>query len=90
MFLGRLKAVTEAVVPRYSVKKKGVLKNLAKLTGKHLCQSLWPGTLLKKRLWHRRFPVNFAKYLRTPFCKTPRVAASAVNYFDKSFHHLDV
>ena len=26
-----------------------------------------PATLLKKRLWHRRFPVNFAKILRTPF-----------------------
>ena len=26
-----------------------------------------PATLLKKRLWHRRFPVNFAKLLRTPF-----------------------
>ena len=24
-------------------------------------------TLLKKRLWHRRFPVNLAKFLRTPF-----------------------
>ena len=24
-------------------------------------------TLLKKRLWHRCFPVNFAKFLRTPF-----------------------
>ena len=24
-------------------------------------------TLLKKRLWHRYFPVNFAKFLRTPF-----------------------
>ena len=24
-------------------------------------------TLLKKRLWQRCFPVNFAKYLRTPF-----------------------
>ena len=24
-------------------------------------------TLLKKRLWHRCFPVNFAKLLRTPF-----------------------
>ena len=27
----------------------------------------WPGTLLKKRLWHRCFPVNLAKFLRTPF-----------------------
>ena len=42
---------------------KGVLKKYAKLTGKHLCQSLFlnkvaglrPATLLKKRLWHRRF-----------------------------------
>ena len=24
-------------------------------------------TLLKKRLWHRCFPVNFVKFLRTPF-----------------------
>ena len=24
-------------------------------------------TLLNKRLWHRSFPVNFVKYLRTPF-----------------------
>ena len=26
-----------------------------------------PATLLKKRLWHRCFPVNSAKFLRTPF-----------------------
>ena len=26
-------------------------------------------TLLKKRLWHRYFPVNFVKFLRTPFLK---------------------
>ena len=24
-------------------------------------------TLLNKRLWHSCFPVNFAKFLRTPF-----------------------
>ena len=28
---------------------------------------LRPATLLKKRLWHRCFAVNFAKFLRTPF-----------------------
>ena len=28
---------------------------------------LRPANLLKKRLWHRRFPVNFAKFQRTPF-----------------------
>ena len=55
--------------------KKGVLRNFTKFTGKHLCQSLFfnkvaglgPATLLKKRLWHRCFPVNFVKFLRTPF-----------------------
>ena len=26
-----------------------------------------PVTLLKKRLWHRCFPVNYVKFLRTPF-----------------------
>ena len=29
-----------------------------------------PATLLKKRLWHRCFPVNFAKFLRTPFLQS--------------------
>ena len=43
--------------------KKGVLRNFAKVTGKNLCQSLF----IKKRLWHSCFPVNFAKFLRTPF-----------------------
>ena len=54
---------------------EGVLRNFAKFTGKHQCQSLFfskvaslrPATLLKKRLWHRSFTVNFAKFLRTPF-----------------------
>ena len=49
----------------------GVLKNFIKFTGKHLCQSLFfnkvAGFLLKKRLWHRCFPVNFAIFLITPF-----------------------
>ena len=55
--------------------KKGVLRNFIKFTGKHLCQNLFfdtvadlrPATLLKNRLWHRCFPVNFSKFLRTPF-----------------------
>ena len=29
--------------------------------------TLRPETLFKKRLWHRYFPVNFAKILKTPF-----------------------
>ena len=65
----------EAVVQRFSVVTKDVLRNFAKLTRKQLCQSLLliklqasrPATISKKRLWHRYFPLNFAKFLRTPF-----------------------
>ena len=65
--------------------QKGVLKNFTKFTGKYLCQSLFfnkvvrlrPETLsegcnfIKKRLWHKCFLVNFQKYLRTLFDRTP-------------------
>ena len=52
--------------------EKGVLRDFAKFTGKHLFQSLFylshrPATLLKKRHWHGCFLVNFAKFLRTLF-----------------------
>ena len=43
--------------------KTGVLKKFSKFTGKHLRGA----TLLKKRLWHRYFPVNFAKFPRMPY-----------------------
>ena len=66
--------------------KKAVLRNFAKFTGKHLCQSFFfdkvvglsPATLSKKRPWYRCFPVNFAKFLSTTFShhRTPSVAAS--------------
>ena len=57
--------------------KKVFLEISQKFTGKHLYQSLFlnkakglrPVTLLKSRLWHRCFAVNFAKFLRTPFFK---------------------
>ena len=55
--------------------KKAVIRNFTKFTGKHLCQSLFfnkvaglrPTTSLKKRPLHSCFPVNFVKFLRTPF-----------------------
>ena len=59
--------------------KIGVLINFAKFTG-NACARVSAGsvTLLKKRLRRRCFPVNFAKFIRTPFLKrTPLVAASA-------------
>ena len=59
--------------------RKGVLRNFAKFTGKHLCQSFFltlffffrsqACNFIKKRLWHRRFPVSFQKFLRTPFSR---------------------
>ena len=50
--------------------RKGVLRNFAKFTRKHLRQSLFfnkfaglrPANLLKKRLWHRCFPLNFPNF----------------------------
>ena len=59
--------------------RRDVLRNFRKFTGKHLCQCLFlnkvagqPATLLKKRLWHRRFPLNFRKFLWTPFLQNTR------------------
>ena len=47
--------------------KKGVLKNLAKFTGKLLSRAF---SLIKlqliKQFWRRCFPMNIAKLLRTP------------------------
>ena len=71
----------ESIQHRHSRPKvfyeKGVLRNFAKFTGNHLCQSLpfneaadlRPASLLKKRLWHKYLPMNFAIFLRTPFLK---------------------
>ena len=47
--------------------KIGILRNCTKFTEKHLYQSLMPAILFKKRHWHRCFPVNFVKFLKTPF-----------------------
>ena len=55
--------------------RKDVLRNFTNFTAKHLCQSLFvnkaagltPATLLKKRLWHRCFSMNFVTFLRTRF-----------------------
>ena len=57
--------------------QKGVLKNLAQENAYARASFSWsymlrPTTSLKKRLtltrcWHRCFPVNFAKFLRTSF-----------------------
>ena len=64
--------------------KKDVLRNFAKFAERHLCQRLFfnrlvsfrLATSLKKSLWHKCFPVNSTKFLRTPFFyRAPRLAA---------------
>ena len=55
--------------------EKGFRRNFVKFTGKHLWQSLFFNkvaglmlvTLVKKRLWHKCFPVNFEKFLKITF-----------------------
>ena len=52
--------------------KEGISKSFAMFTGKRLCwslllikfQALRPCNFIKKRLQHRCFPVNIAKFLR--------------------------
>ena len=66
------KQSSRGVLPKSS---QNFLKKFSKFAGKHVSQSLFfnnvaglrPATLLKKRLWHRWFSVNFAKFLRTTF-----------------------
>ena len=66
--------VTEAVFQRCSV-KKGVLRNFAKFTGKHLCQSLFFNTLAGQG----RIYLNKPAALTCSFHGTPPVAAFEVN-----------
>ena len=54
--------------------KKGVLRNFLENSQESTCARASfliklqaPATLLKKKLWHRCFPVNFAKFQRTSF-----------------------
>ena len=75
--------------PRRCSVRKDALRNFAIFTGKYLYQSpffnkvagLRPATLLKKRLRHRCFPVNFANFLRTLFLKNTsgRLSTSVTN-----------
>ena len=64
----------EAVVWRCSVEK--VFLEISQNSQENTCArvsffnkvaGLRPATLLKKRLWHRCFPVNFAKFLTSFF-----------------------
>ena len=54
--------------------KKEVLRDFPMFTGQHVCWSLFliklqAWNFIKKRLQHRCFPVNTAKFLRAPILK---------------------
>ena len=53
---------SQKVVTRRCSVKKAFLETL-----QNSQKSTWPATLLKKRIWHRCFLINLAKFLRTPF-----------------------
>ena len=72
---------SEAVVRRCSDKK--IFLNISQNSQENTA----PATLLQNRLWHRCFPVNLAKFLRTPFviehlrCLPPNRYKSCNLYF---------
>ena len=86
--------------------KKSVLRNFTKFTGNTFARVSFLIKLqaLKKRLWHRCFPVNFAKFLRTPlddcfhvflyssfisFCKLFNLAFDVYPFNDQCSHHIE-
>ena len=88
---------TEAVAQRCSV-KKGVFRNFAKITGKHLCQSLLFNNcnFIKKEALAQVFSCEFCKIFESTFFhRTPLVAASVLKtlfytYFLLKLHSLDI
>ena len=56
--------------------EKGVRNNFAKFTGKYQCWSLLFN--FSKSLQHRYFLLNFAKFFKNLFYRTPPVVASAL------------
>ena len=52
-------------------------------------KGLWPVTFLKKRLWHRCFPVNYAKFIKRVFYRTRLGTASVqLNFLSNIFQSL--
>ena len=66
--------------------KISVLKNFTKFTGKHLCRSLFFNKVAGIR--HRCFPVNFAKFVRTPFLQNTS-GLLLLNKKETYFHQID-
>ena len=80
--------LSEAVARRCSVKK--VFLEISQNSQEKTCTRVFlikfqapPAISLKKRLWHRCLPVNFAKFLRTPLFieHLRRLLLPCVNFF---------
>ena len=71
-----MKASSRSSYRRCSI-KKGVLKNFAKFTGKH-------------RLWHKHFPVNLSKLLRTPFLQNTSGGCFCIVSFCSKYHSVSL
>ena len=73
-------------------RKKGVLRNFAKVIGKHLCQSLFLIKLqaeacnfIKRETQTRVFSCKFCEISKKTFsCRTPQVVASGKKAMSKS------
>ena len=79
--------------------KKGVIRNIAKFTGKHLCQSLFfnkvaglrPTTLFKEKDSGTGVFLWILKFLKTPFLlNTSRIASSNNSFHQSSLRLGDV
>ena len=75
--------------------KKGVLRNIAKFTGKHLCQSLFfnkiAGNFIKKEALAQEFSCEFCEISKNAnFYRTASVAASVAKlqqFIGRNFDH---
>ena len=75
--------------PQEVFSKKGILRNLAKFTGKHLWQSLFFNKLaglIEKETLAQVFSCEFCQISKNTFsCRTPPMAASDAGIFENSF-----
>ena len=68
--------------------RKDVLRNFAKLAGKHLCRSLFFNkvadlqaySFIKKRLQHRRFPAKSMKVFKNTYFEEHLRTTASVDY----------
>ena len=63
--------------------KKGVYKDFAKFTGKHLCRSIFFNKIEKDTPTHL-FSVNLAKFLKTPFFQNTSGDCFCISFEEKT------